>query len=127
MSTDTVTLQRAEYEALINRLEDAEDVAAIATAEARDAALGKTAARADWLPIGLVWRLSAGEHPVRVWRAHRRITREALATAAGVSPSYLSEIEGRRKPGSFAALARLAAALHVSLDDIAARLTPRSE
>jgi len=121
-AADTITLSRAEYEALINSLEDAEDLAAVAAAEAREAALGKDVARADHLPIEFVKRLSAGEHPIRVWRAHRGMTREALAAAAGVAPSYLSEIETRRKPGSFSAIAKLAAALRVPLDDIAAWL-----
>lgn len=126
-STETVTLTRAEYEALIERLEDAEDLAAIAAAEAREAALGKKKARADYLPVELVRRLSAGEHPVRIWRIHRGVTREALAAAAGIAPSYLSEIETRRKPGSFNALAKLAAALCISLDDLAAWLEPQQE
>jgi DNA-binding Xre family transcriptional regulator len=119
-TTKTVTLTRAEYEALVERLEDAEDLAAVAAAEAREAALGKEKVRADYLPIELVRRLSAGEHPVRVWRAHRGLSRDTLAAAAGIAPSYLSEIETRRKRGSFGALAKLAAALHVSLDDLAA-------
>jgi len=126
-TSEIVTLTRAEYEALIERLEDAEDLAAVAAAEAREAALGEEKARANYLPIELVRRLSTGEHPVRVWRAHRRLSREALATAAGIAPSYLSEIETRRKPGSFSALAKLAAALHISLDDLAAWLEPQQE
>jgi DNA-binding Xre family transcriptional regulator len=126
-TSEIVTLTRAEYETLIERLEDAEDLAAVAAAEAREAALGKEKARADYLPIELMHRLSAGEHPVRVWRAHRRLSREALATAAGIAPSYLSEIETRRKPGSFSALAKLATALHISLDDLAAWLEPQQE
>ena len=126
-TSEIVTLTRAEYEALIERLEDAEDLAAVTAAEAREAALGKEKVRANYLPIELVRRLSAGEHPVRVWRAHRRLSREALATAAGIAPSYLSEIETRRKPGSFSALAKLAAALHISLDDLAAWLEPQQE
>ena len=126
-TSEIVTLTRAEYEALIERLEDAEDLAAVAAAEAREAALGKEKVRANYLPIELVRRLSAGEHPVRVWRAHRRLSREALATAAGIAPSYLSEIETRRKPGSFSALAKLAAALHISLDDLATWLEPQQE
>ena len=122
--SETVTLSRAEYEALIERLEDAEDLATVAAAEAREAVLGKEKARADYLPIELVRRLSAGEHPVRVWRAHRGLTREALAAAAGIAPSYLSEIETRRKPGSFGALAKLSTALGVSLDDLAVWIEP---
>jgi DNA-binding XRE family transcriptional regulator len=121
---DTVTLPRAEYEALISRLEDAEDNAAIDRLEARIEREGFAAATADYMSGELVERLSAGEHPIRVWRAHRRLTREALAAAAGVSPSYLSEIETRRKPGSLAAMVKLAAALRVPLDDIAAWLRP---
>jgi DNA-binding XRE family transcriptional regulator len=118
---DTVTLRRADYEALLDRLEDLEDMATLDRLEARLAA-DPEAAPADYLPIELVKRLSAGEHPIRVWRAHRGMTREALASAAGVAPSYLSEIETRRKPGSFNAIANLAAALRVPLDDIAAWL-----
>jgi DNA-binding XRE family transcriptional regulator len=118
---DTVTLSRADYEALLDRLEDLEDMATLDRLEARLAA-DPEGALADYLPIELVKRLSAGEHPIRVWRAHRGMTREALATAAGVAPSYLSEIETRRKPGSFNAIAKLAAALRVPLDDIAAWL-----
>jgi DNA-binding XRE family transcriptional regulator len=126
-STDTVTLTRAEYEALIERLEDAEDNSFLDGVEARERAIGKEKARADYLPAELVRRLIDGEHPVRVWRAHRGLSREALAAAAGVAPSYLSEIETRRKPGSFAALAKIAAALRITLDDLAAWLEPQPE
>jgi DNA-binding XRE family transcriptional regulator len=125
--TDTVTLTRAEYEALIERIEDAEDNAFLDSVEARERAIGKEKARADYLPAELVRRLIDREHPVRVWRAHRGLTREALAAAAGVAPSYLSEIETRRKPGSFSALAKIASALRISLDDLAAWLEPQRE
>ena len=125
--TDTVTLTRAEYEALIERIEDAEDNAFLDSVEARERAIGKEKARADYLPAELVRRLIEGEHPVRVWRAHRGLGRDTLAAAAGIAPSYLSEIETRRKPGSFGALAKLAAALHISLDDLAAWLKPQRE
>lgn len=118
---ETVTLSRAEYEALLDRLEEAEDKQTLDLLEAGLAA-DPEGALADYLPIELVKRLSAGEHPVRIWRAHRGMTREALAVAAGVAPSYVTEIETWRKPGSFSAIAKLAAALGVSLDDIAAWL-----
>jgi DNA-binding Xre family transcriptional regulator len=124
---DTVTLTRAEYEALIELIEDTDDNAFLDSVEAREQAIGKERARADYLPAGLVRRLIEGEHPVRVWRAHRGLGRDALAAAAGIAPSYLSEIETRRKPGSFAALAKLAVALHISLDDLAAWLEPQRD
>jgi DNA-binding XRE family transcriptional regulator len=120
----TVTLTRAEYDALLDRAEAAEDGAALDRLEARLAAAPGTALD-DYLPVELVKRLSAGEHPIRVWRTHRGLTREALAALAAVSPSYLSEIETGRKPGSFAAFMRLAVGLNVSLDDIAVWLRRR--
>jgi DNA-binding XRE family transcriptional regulator len=122
---DTVTLSRAEYESLLDRIEDAEDKAAIDRLEARISKMGFTEATKDYLPIQLVERLIAGEHPIRVWRAYRGVTREALAEKAGVAPSYLTEIETRKKPGSFEAMIKLATALGISLDDIAAWVKPR--
>lgn len=116
---DTVTLSRAEYEALIDRVEHAEDTAALDRLGARLEVQGAEAALAEYLPIELVKRLFGGEHPIRVWRAHRGLTREALASVARMAPSYLTEIETWRKPGSFAALAALASALNVPLDDLA--------
>jgi DNA-binding XRE family transcriptional regulator len=103
---DTVTLTRAEYEALLDRL------------EVRIAKLGFAEATTDCLPMELVKRLLDGEHPIRIWRRHRGLTREALAAKAGVAPSYLTEIETRRKGGSLDAVMKLAAALDVSLDDL---------
>ena len=123
-AADTVTLTRAEYDALISRLEDAEDNAAIDRLEARIEKEGFAAATADYLSGELIARLVAGEHPIRIWRLHRGLTREALAVSAGVSPSYLTEIETGRKPGSLNAMVKLAAALRVSLDDMAAWLRP---
>jgi DNA-binding XRE family transcriptional regulator len=123
---DTVTLGRAEYEALLERLEDAEDKLRLDDVTARERDLGKNTARCDYLPIELVDRLVAGEHPVRVWRKHHGLTREALAALAGVAPSYVTEIETGKKPGSFDALAKLAAALKISLDDIAAWTTQKA-
>jgi ribosome-binding protein aMBF1 (putative translation factor) len=120
---DTVILSRADYEALLDRISDAEDNARLDHVEAREREIGKDAARSDYLPADAVERLCAGEHPVRIWRKHRGLTREGLAAMAGVAPSYLTEIETGKKPGSFDALAKLAGALKISLDDIAAWTT----
>lgn len=115
---DTVTLRRADFQAMLDAVEDAEDVAALRTAEAEEGEIGKTAARADHLPLELVLRLLAGEHPVRIWRDHRGLSPQALADQASIARSYLVEIEGRRKPGSVAAYRRLAKALSVAVDDL---------
>lgn len=124
--TETVTLSRAEYQALLDRIEELEDNAALDRLAARIDTEGFGRATRDYLPIELVKRLRAGEHPIRVWRHHRGLTRQALAARAGVSPSYLTEIETGAKPGSFDAIAKLATALEVPLDGIAARLIRNS-
>lgn len=117
-TADTVTLRRADFEVLLEAVEDAADRLALREAEAREAGIGKRAARADHLPVELVERLLAGEHPVRVWRSHRKLSPQALADHAGVGRSYLVEIESGRKPGSVAAYRRLAGALGVAVDDL---------
>ena len=124
-ASNTVTLPRAEYETLLARLEDAEDRATVAAALAREKTLGKKAARAAYLPGERLRELMAGEHPVRVWRRHRGLTREALAVRAAVSGSYLSEIETGKKPGSVDAILRLTQALDAPLDAVAAWIVKR--
>ena len=117
-NSESVTLTRADFEALLVAAENAADVAAFNARRAREAELGKDAARADDLPVELLERLLAGESPVRIWREQRGMTQRTLAEAAGVSPAYLSEIESGAKPGSASALWKLAQVLHLTLDEI---------
>jgi DNA-binding Xre family transcriptional regulator len=63
-------------------------------------------------------RMRKGTSPVRIWRERRRVNQRALADAAGIGVSYLAEIEGGKKPGSAAALSRLAEALGVRMEDL---------
>jgi hypothetical protein len=91
--SNTVILSKGDYEALIGRVEDADDRVAAAAAEARDKALGVKAARADALPLDLVKALSDGIHPVRMWRKHRRMTLQDLSAATRISHNYLTEID----------------------------------
>ena len=110
---DTVTLRRADYQALLEALEDAADIVALREAEA-----AVQRGESELLPIEMVERLLGGEHPVRVWRNFRGMTAQELAAAADLAPSYLSEIESGKKPGSFDAMARLARALNIAVDDL---------
>ncbi len=115
---DTVTLSRVDFERLLEALEDAEDIAALEAAAAREHALGQDAAHADYLSAELVSRLLAGEHPVRIWREHRGHSQEDLAGKASIAQSYLAEIEGNKKPGSLDAYRKLASALGLNVDDL---------
>lgn len=117
-TAETVTLSRGDFEAMIGALEDATDTATFDAFDARVAAEGKAAALADYLPLEAVDRLLAGESPVRVWREHRGMTLRVLATASGLSVSYLSEIETGKKPGSASAIHALALQLGVPMESL---------
>jgi antitoxin component HigA of HigAB toxin-antitoxin module len=110
-TADSVTLSRADFETLAELVSDAQDLADADAVKTRLAA-GET----ETFPFAVAERLLDGEHPVTVLREHRAFTVRGLAEVAGVSPSYLSEIESGKKPGSFDAMARVAAALRVPLD-----------
>jgi len=59
---------------------------------------------------------------VRIFRNYRGMTVSELATAAGISQPYLSEIESGKKTGSVAVLKRIATVLKVDLDDLVANV-----
>lgn len=71
------------------------------------------------IPADIVYRISQGESPVRVWREHRGMKAISLARATGISAPYLSEIETGKKDGTFRTMAVIAECLGVSLDDLA--------
>jgi DNA-binding Xre family transcriptional regulator len=109
-----VELLRADYESLLRRIEDLEDVRAIDQARADP--------DREELPVEMVERLLFGrENPVVVWRQHRGLSQRALAEQAGMQPGYLSEIENGKKPGSVKALAAIARALKVDIEDLISR------
>jgi DNA-binding XRE family transcriptional regulator len=113
---DSVTLRRDDFEALIDLVADAQDLADIEAVKRRIAA-----SETEVFPFEVAERLLDGDHPVRVFREHRSLGLRELAKAAGVSPSYLSEIEAGEKPGSVEFLSRVSAALGVSMDLLARR------
>ena len=112
-TAETVTLSRADYQALLAAAEDAADIAAASKAEAAVAG-----GESEYLPPEMIERLASGDHPLRIWRDYRGLTGKALAALSGVPQSYISEIETRRKPGSLDAMAKLARALRLDLDDL---------
>jgi len=112
-SKDTVTLSRKSWEAMIEALEDAEDRRSVDLFLAR-----RSRGEDGGIPVAFVKRLIARENPVRVHREWRGITMTALAKAAKVAQPYLSAIENGSKPGSAAALKRIAAVLKVDMEDL---------
>lgn len=109
-----VVLPEAEYLALIEAAEDAADRQSVADFRRR-----LTAGKEELIPSVIVDRLLGGENRIRVWREHRGLTPGELADRAGLKQPYLLQIETGKREGSVEALRALAAALSVTLDDLA--------
>lgn len=102
-----------EYQRLVSAAEDAADLRACDEAKRRLAA-----GEDELVPEPFATRLLNGESPIRVWRELRGMDQSELARATGISPAFLSQIEGGQREGKVATLKALAAALRVSLDDL---------
>ena len=105
---ETVTLSRAHYEELqarVARTYELED--RVAAAEADDGSR---------IPHDVALAIMDGQPPIAAFRAHHRLTVRELAARTGIAAGYLSEIERGRKPGSTAALSRIASVLGTTMD-----------
>jgi ribosome-binding protein aMBF1 (putative translation factor) len=115
---DAVTISRKDWAKLLKELEDAQDRAAVAERRAHEARIGRDVARRSYLTASEARRLLNGEIAIKVWREKRGLSQRALAAAANVGASYLAEIESGRKPGSAAAILRVAHVLGVQMEDL---------
>lgn len=105
---EMITIPRATYDAMRERLEDLEDIVASRAAE-----------HDERLPHDFVARLLSGEEsPLRLWRRHRGLTQQALSETSGVGQDAIAEMESGRKTGTVEAYRALAAALDVSVDEL---------
>lgn len=118
MTKDTVTVSRAEYEALLRQRDELEDLMDAIRMRTVERKLESDGARREYVPAEFVDRMLAGDHPLRIWREFRGLTMEQLEEKSGVAQSYISEIETAKKPGSVAAMKALAQALRVAIDDV---------
>lgn len=107
-----VVVPIAEWDALMARLEEREDIA--------DAAHRMAAIREgeETLPTEIVARLTSGENQLKVWREYRGFTLRALAAEIGVSSAAVSKIETGKSNPSVATLGKLAAALGCDMEDL---------
>ncbi len=117
-SPDTVTVSRRDWSQLVSELQDALDRAAVVGRRTQEAQNGRQATRRNYLTAREARRLLGGESPVKVWREKRGWTQRGLAAEAGVGAGYLADIETGRKPGSAAALTKLAKSLQIQVEDL---------
>jgi len=112
---ETVTLRRADWEKLV---EDQQDLAASARFEIllRDSGIAEVK-RLSYSDAE-VGQMLDGTSPITIWRKRSGMTQRALAAAAGISASYLAEIETGKKPGSVAALTAIARVFGVPVEHV---------
>lgn len=102
----------AEWQAVIDRLEELEDIA-----DARTISAG-IASGEETFPHEFSKRLVSGESPFKVWREYRGLTLAALGKLCGVSAAALSQIETGKRSPSVDLLGKLSRALGCDMDDL---------
>jgi DNA-binding XRE family transcriptional regulator len=109
-----VVLPEAEYEALLDAAEDGSDRRAV-----RDFRSVMASGSEEFLPAEFANRIVDGENRIQVWREYRGMSLATLAEQAQINPEDLAEIETGVKPASAQAVKAIAAALGLSVDDLA--------
>lgn len=108
---DTITIDRAEYEALLEDRETLSDI------QSFDRAMADYKPE-NMIPDSFVERLLNGESPVAVYRDFRGMTQAELSRKTGVNRVQIIDIEKGRKKGSVETLSKLASALGVQIEDL---------
>lgn len=109
-----VVLPESEYDALLDRLDDAAAVLAVERVESR-----LVAGEEEFVPEQVLDRLLSGESKVTVWREHRGLAARELAQKAGITQAYLSQIETGKRDGTVSTMKKIAQALSITLDELA--------
>jgi DNA-binding XRE family transcriptional regulator len=111
---DIVILSREEYDQLLAAInEDAADIEILRRSISRVESGEEETFTSDEVDAFL-----ASKTPLAFFRKKRGMSQDTLAKRAGITQSYLSEIEIGRKSGDIRTLRKLADALKVSLDNL---------
>lgn len=103
------------YDTYLRLIEDAEMLADI---QDYDGAVQAIADGEELIPAEVVYALLDGGQPIRVWREYRGLSQAEVAAKAGISGSYLSQLESGKRDGTTEVLSAIAAVLDVTLDDV---------
>jgi DNA-binding XRE family transcriptional regulator len=101
-----------EWEKIISRMEEMEDVR-----DARNIS-AEIAAGEETFPDDFVKRLSYGESRLKIWREYRKLTLAKLAKACGVSIPAISQIENNKRTPSVDLLVKLSKTLCCDMEDL---------
>lgn len=108
-----VVMPESEYEALLDRLDEAAALLAVERFES-----GLASGKEEAIPSQIVDRLLAGENKIAVWREYRGMTARELAEEAGITQAYLSQMESGKREGTVGTIKKLAVALSLGIDDL---------
>lgn len=111
---EVAILPRKEYEALAAKAAEADEDAGTARLVAR--ARKEIAEGAPLVPMEVVERIAAGDHPIRAMREWRDMTQMELSYRTDIGQGYISDLETGRRKGTAAALRAIAQTLRVPLD-----------
>ncbi|MEA5115099.1 MAG: helix-turn-helix transcriptional regulator [Geobacteraceae bacterium] len=100
-----------DYQHFLELLEDETDARAVAEFHE-----SYKSGREFLVPEGILRRELSGESPIRIWREHRGMTQQELASRAGISKAFLSQIESGKRKGTVDTLSAIARSLDVPLD-----------
>ncbi|WP_244436141.1 helix-turn-helix domain-containing protein [Sinorhizobium fredii] len=106
-----------EYKMLLHAAEAAEDAEDVADVKRINERLAR--GEEELIPADIVNRILDGESKVKVWREYRKLTLRELAPKVDISPAYLSQIEGGSRDGTFETMKKIAAALGITVDELA--------
>jgi DNA-binding XRE family transcriptional regulator len=95
------------YERLTHKNEDTADVAAFDIAIKR----GEEA-----FPVSVFDAIDSGKNPIKVFREHRGIRQNELATSVGVAKSYMSQLESGKREGGIKVILAISDALKVPME-----------
>ncbi|PCD04246.1 transcriptional regulator [Sphingomonas spermidinifaciens] len=105
-------LPAADYERLLDAVEDRADTAAAEAAEVR------RAAGEEYVPLEVVDRLVGGDNPLRVWREYRGLSVMALAERLGCQRQFIYKLERGERTGDVDLWIKLADCLGVAVEDL---------
>jgi DNA-binding XRE family transcriptional regulator len=107
-------LPLAEYERLVDAAEMTADVAAYEEFHRR-----LSSGTEELIPAAFADRIIDGESKIKVRREFRNLSARELAEKAGISAAFLSQIESGARDGSFDTIKKIAAALGITVDELA--------
>jgi len=102
-------LPYAEYESILEKLEDIADIEIIQAAKSE---------KSERFPLSLIEDIASGKNPIKAYREHRGLSQQALAEKVKISKQYVSQLENNERKGTLGILKKIAKILTVDLDDI---------